>query len=208
MARLRAQDRNTRGPACNMCMMNPGVPMCRIRDRLTTPEQSYVRLHHPRVQILCYDCLQDIFDERHSVGGKKSFMITLYLLIQRSKAAFQSTYGLQLETSHACAATAIHSGSHVKGDVGDALWLWITCYFTFNELNDFVQNESIEPAWPIHQGNLLCMDRSRWILKMTSLTRTHVYITQSFRKGRGGQPVSCMITLLVILLDMPITFNA
>ena len=32
--------------------------------------------------------------------------------------------------------------------------------------------------------------------------------TQSFRKGRGGQPVNCMITLLVILLDIPIMFNA
>ena len=65
VARPRAQDRNIRGPTCNECVMNPGVPMCRIRDRLTTPEQSYIRLHHPRVQILCYDCLQDIFDERH-----------------------------------------------------------------------------------------------------------------------------------------------
>ena len=65
MAIPSAQDRSIRGPTCNVCMMNPGVPMCRIRDRLTTPEQRYVRLHHPRVQILCYDCLQDIFDERH-----------------------------------------------------------------------------------------------------------------------------------------------
>ena len=142
------------------------------------------------------------------VGGKKSFIITSYLLILWFKAAFHSTYGLQLITIHACAATAIHSGSHVRGDVGDALWLWITCCFTFNELNDFVQNESIEPAWPIHQGNLLCMDQSRWILKMTSLTRTHVYITHSFCKGKGGQPVYCMITLLVILLTMPIMFDA
>ena len=79
---------------------------------------------------------------------------------------------------------------------------------TFNEFKDFVQNETIEPAWPIHQGNLLCMDQSRWILKMTSLTRTHVYITHSFCKGKGGQPVYCMITLLVILLTMPIMFDA
>ena len=59
------------------------------------------------------------------VGGKKSFIITSYLLTQRSKAAFRRTYGLPLEISHACAATAIRSGSHVKGDVGDALWSWI-----------------------------------------------------------------------------------
>ncbi len=65
MAIPSAQDRSMRGPTCNVCMMNPGVPMCRIRDRLTTPEQQYVRLHHLRVQILCYDCLQDIFDGRH-----------------------------------------------------------------------------------------------------------------------------------------------
>ena len=63
------------------------------------------------------------------VGGKKSFIITSYLLIQWFKAAFHSTYGLQLVTIHAAVATAIHSGSHVDGDVGDKLSLWITCYF-------------------------------------------------------------------------------
>ncbi len=39
---------------------------------------------------------------------------------------------------------------------------------------------------------------------MISLSRTHVYITQSFCKSKGGQPVHCMSTLLVILLRMSI----
>ena len=64
-----------------------------------------------------------------SVGGKKSFIITSYLLILWFKAAFHSTYGLQLVTIHAGVAAATHSGSHVDGDVGDKLSLWITCYF-------------------------------------------------------------------------------
>ena len=109
-----------------------------------------------------------------------------YMLVWQLRPILALTWMEMLGISYRC-------GSHVIS--------------TFNEFKDFLQNETIEPAWPIHQGNLLCMDQSRWILKMTSLTRTHVYITQSFRKGRGGQPVSCMITLLVILLDMPITFN-
>ena len=53
--------------------MNPGVPMCQIRDRLTTPERRYIRLHYPEVQILCYDCLQDILDERHMRWWKEVF---------------------------------------------------------------------------------------------------------------------------------------
>ena len=64
MTSLMARNWETRGP-CDMCMMNLGALMCLIRDRLTTPERSYIRLHHPSVQIICYDCLQEIFDERH-----------------------------------------------------------------------------------------------------------------------------------------------
>ena len=72
-ARHRAQERNIRGPPCNKCVMNSGVPMCQIRDRLTTPERRYIRLHYPEVQILCYDCLQDILDERHMRWWKEVF---------------------------------------------------------------------------------------------------------------------------------------
>ena len=54
-----------RGPPCNICMINLGDPYTRIRDRLTTPEQNYIRLHHPNLQTICFECTQGIFDERH-----------------------------------------------------------------------------------------------------------------------------------------------
>ena len=73
MARLRARNWGIKGPTCNVCMMSPGNPMCQIRDRLTTPEQNYIRLHHPSVQIICYDCLQEIFDERHTRWWQEVF---------------------------------------------------------------------------------------------------------------------------------------
>ena len=60
------------------------------------------------------------------VGGKKSFIITSCLLIRCFKTAFHSTYGLQLVTIHAAVVIAIDSGSHVDGDVGGKLSLWIT----------------------------------------------------------------------------------
>jgi len=39
-ARPSAQERNIRGPPCNRCMINSGVPMCLVRDRLTIPERN------------------------------------------------------------------------------------------------------------------------------------------------------------------------
>ena len=80
---------------------------------------------------------------------------------------------------------AIPSGFHADGYAGDKLELWITWYFSFDELNDFVQNESIEPAWPIHEGNLFS-EQSRWILKMTSLIRTYVNILKASAHGEEG----------------------
>ena len=58
---------------CNLCMTKLGVNMCQIRDRLTTPEMRYIRLHHPSVQFICYDCLQNIFDERHKRRWQEVF---------------------------------------------------------------------------------------------------------------------------------------
>ena len=102
---------------------------------------------------------------------------------------------------------AIPSGFHVDGYAGDKLWLWITWCFLFNELNDFVQNESVEPAWPIHEGNLLC--RTKPMDFEDDLIDTHIRRhTQSFRTRRGGQPENCMNTLRAILLDMLATSDA
>ena len=129
MARPRAQDRSIRGPTCNVCMINPGVPMCQIRDRLTTPEQRYIRLRYPEVQILCYVCLQEIFDGRHRRWWQEVFHNHIILVDPMIQSRIHSTYGLQLVTIHAAVAAAIHSGSHVDGDAGDKLSLWITCYF-------------------------------------------------------------------------------
>ena len=65
MASPRPRNWIIRGPPCNICMINSGDPYARIRDRLTTPEQNYIRLHHPNLQTICFECTQGIFDERH-----------------------------------------------------------------------------------------------------------------------------------------------
>ena len=46
-------------------MINSGDPYAQICDRLTTSERSYIQLHHPNQQTICYNCMQNIFDERH-----------------------------------------------------------------------------------------------------------------------------------------------
>ena len=63
------------------------------------------------------------------VGGKKSSMITLYLMTLSSKAAFHSTYGHPLATINAGVAAVLLFGSHVDGDAGHKLSIWVTCYF-------------------------------------------------------------------------------
>ena len=73
MASSRPRNWIIRGPPCNICMTNPGDPYTRIRDRLTTPEQNYIRLHHPSLQIICFDCTQGVFDERHTRWWKEVF---------------------------------------------------------------------------------------------------------------------------------------
>ena len=62
------------------------------------------------------------------VGGKKSSMITLYLMTPSWKTAFHSTFGYQLVTINAGAATATPFGSHVDGDAGHKPSIWVTCY--------------------------------------------------------------------------------
>ena len=63
------------------------------------------------------------------VGGKKSSMITLYLMTPSWKTAFHSTFGHQLVTINAGAAAATLFGSHVDGDAGYKPSIWVTCYF-------------------------------------------------------------------------------
>ena len=59
---------------------------------------------------------------------------------------------------------------------------------------NLLQDETIEPAWPIHEGNLLF--RAKPMDFEDDLIEAHICRhTQSFRKGRGGQPVNCMMTL-------------
>ena len=65
MASPRPRNWIIRGPPCEICMINSGDPYARICDRLTTPEQNYIQLHHPNLQTICHDCTQKIFDERH-----------------------------------------------------------------------------------------------------------------------------------------------
>ncbi len=60
-----AQERSIRGPPCNQCVMNSGVPMCLVRDRLTIPERNYMHAHHHAIRRICHQCLQYILDERH-----------------------------------------------------------------------------------------------------------------------------------------------
>ena len=86
---------------------------------------SIIQVRRSFAMIACRRSSMDVI----GVGGKKSFTITSHLLIQWFKAAFHSTYGLQLVTIPAGVAAATHSGSHVDGDVGDKRSLWITCHF-------------------------------------------------------------------------------
>ena len=65
MASSRPRNWIIRGPPCSICMINSGDPYAQIRNRLSTPEQNYIRLHHPNLQTICFDCTQGIFDERH-----------------------------------------------------------------------------------------------------------------------------------------------
>ena len=65
MASSRPRNWIIRGPACSICMINLGNPYAQIRNSLTTPEQNYIRLHHPNLQTICFACTQGIFDERH-----------------------------------------------------------------------------------------------------------------------------------------------
>jgi len=146
MARLRAQDRNTRGPACNVCMMSPGVPMCRIRDRLTTPERSYIRLHHPSVQIICYDCLQEIFDERHRRWWQEVFHNHIILV----DPMIQSRISQYLWSSighHTCLCGNCDPFRLSRGwrRWGCAMVMDSPGYSIINELENIVQNETIEP---------------------------------------------------------------
>ena len=69
-----------------------------------------------------------------SVGGKRSFTITLYLLIRWSKTLFLSTYGLQsIINIHALAVTATPLGVGADGYAGDKLRRWILWYFLFQQ---------------------------------------------------------------------------
>ena len=74
-----------------------------------------------------------------SVGGKRSFIIMLYLLIQWFKTAFHSACGLQFHTTHVVVATATPFGFHVDGYAGDKLRRWILWYLSFDEQDDVVQ---------------------------------------------------------------------
>ena len=64
VAKPSAQERNIRGPPCNNCMINSGVPMCLVRDRLTIPERNYMHANHHTIRRICYQCLQSILYER------------------------------------------------------------------------------------------------------------------------------------------------
>ena len=109
-----------------------------------------------------------------------------YMLVWQLRPILALTWMEMLGISYRC-------GSHVIS--------------TFNEFKDFVQNEIIEPAWPIHQGNLLCMGCSRWILKMISLFCVHMSVLpQASAKRKGGRPVQCMFTLLVLSLHRSTAF--
>ena len=135
---------------------------------------SIIRACRSFAMIACKKSLMSVT----GVGGKKSFIITSYLLIQWFKAAFHSTYGLQSINIHACAAAAIHSGSHVDGDAGDKLLLWITCYFN-NQWNwELCAKWDIEPVWPIHEGNLFVRNQadgfwrwSHWCAHMSTYSK-------------------------------------
>ena len=107
-----------------------------------------------------------------SVGGKRSFIITLYLLIQWFKAVFHSTYGLQSINTHVYAVTATPLGFHVDGYAGDKPWLWITWYFSFNEQDDIVRQRSLSLQLSIRRGQLVFTERCRWILTRISKLRT------------------------------------
>ena len=146
MARPRAQNRNLRDPACNICMMRGGVPMCRFRDRLTTPEQQYLRLHHSRLQILCYDCLQDIFDERHRRWWQEVFHNHIILV----DSAIQSRISKFLWSSIGdqpclCGNCDPFWLSREGRRWGCAMVMDSPGYSIINELENFVQNETIEP---------------------------------------------------------------
>ncbi len=58
---------------CHVCRLNLGFRTSQVRDRLTPPERSYIRLHHPSVQFICYDCLQNVLDERHKRWWQEVF---------------------------------------------------------------------------------------------------------------------------------------
>ena len=57
-----------------------------------------------------------------SAGGKKSFIITLYWLIQWSRTAFHSACGLQSLTIHVVAVIVTPLGVYADGYAWDKLW--------------------------------------------------------------------------------------
>ena len=85
------------------------------------------------------DACKNLSTNVTSFGGKKSFIITLYWLIQWSKTAFHSACGLQFLTTHVVVVTASPLGVYVDGYARDNLWNWILWYWLFDEQDDIVQ---------------------------------------------------------------------
>ena len=63
-AARRAHERSIRGPPCNHCMTNPGVPMRLVHDRLTESERDFMHARHHTIRRICIRCLQKIMYQR------------------------------------------------------------------------------------------------------------------------------------------------
>ena len=84
-----AQDGNIRGPSCNQCMIDLGVPVHFVRHRLTEPERDYMQTHHGAIRRICLQCLHDILYKRRMRWW--NFVFHGHLILDNPDFAFRIT---------------------------------------------------------------------------------------------------------------------
>ena len=123
---------------CAIAWLNPSATTCK-----RTMEQSDVFVSNACMT----SCTSAACD-----GGILFFMVIWYWIIPTLHFVSHHTCGGPFASKTAAVATATLLGSFADGDAGD--------YANRSEYDldtDFVPDESIEPLWPIHKGNLLLM---------------------------------------------------
>ena len=148
-ARPSAQEGNIRGPPCDHCMINLGVPVRLVRDRLTGPERDYMHAHYRTYRRICHRCLHSIMYKRRMrwwifVFHGHLILDDPFLAPRITQYLWRSVRFQQCRCGY-CDPTWFLRGGRCWGTK------------PINLDKDFVQDESIEPLWPIHGGNPECM---------------------------------------------------